>query len=70
MRAGVVFIQHRVGGFDRKFAAFRHGVPRIHGQVKNHLFNLPGIGFDQTDVWLKMRVQFDVFSEQTPAAGV
>ena len=41
----VVFVQIRVGGGDRQFAAPRHCVPRIDCEVHDDLFNLPLICF-------------------------
>ena len=36
-----------VGGFDGEFAALRHGVAGIHGQVHDDLIDLAGIGADR-----------------------
>ncbi len=65
-----VFAQVRAhrdaAALHRQLATLRHGILRIHDQVHDDLFELPGVGAGVSGVGGEARDQFDVFADQGP----
>ena len=38
-----LLVERDIGGFQCELAAVGHGIARVHGQVHDDLFNLPGV---------------------------
>ena len=57
-------IEVDIGRFDGQLSTIRHGITRVHGQVHEHLFDLPRIGVDAAERGQVER-QRDVLAEDT-----
>jgi hypothetical protein len=49
---------------DRHGSAVRHGVPGIHGEVDDHLFELVHVGLDEPEVASLAHLELDALSEE------
>ena len=63
---GIRFINRKIGYPDRQLTAMRHGVPCVDHKVHQHLFNLSGIGFHQTQIAIKQGGHFNVLPDHPP----
>ncbi len=64
MIARVGQVEFHVGGLDLQFPARRHGIPRIHRQVHDHLLDLALIRFHVSQVRIQRQGHVDIFTEQ------
>ena len=61
----VSFVQINVGGFNGQFAAEGHRISRVNHQIHDHLFYLPGISLDVSQLFLKRGSQLDVLCDHS-----
>ena len=60
------FVENDVRQLDAERAPGGHGIARVHCEIEDDLFNLPGVGFDFASRGLKEGAQFDIFADQAP----
>jgi hypothetical protein len=58
------FVGLDVRRLDREHAAAAHRVPRVHGEIRDHLLELGGIGLHEADVRLGVADELDVLANQ------
>lgn len=60
-----------ISSLDQQPPARRHGVTRIHRQIHDDLFKLPGIGLDRPQLRFKIRPELDnIFADQPPKHAI
>ena len=57
-------VQGHVVGIDRESAPVRHGIPRVHREIHNELFELTRIDLDQPARIDRRDLQSDLLAEE------
>jgi len=72
MRLGIFGVHSEVVSFDKKCAAFGHGVGSIDREVEKDLFDLAGIGEDVAEGFTEADAEFDFLAQEAlkKAGGV
>ena len=63
MSAREVFVERDVGGLDGQFAALRHGVAGVDGEVHDDLVDLAGIGAHCAERGAWNHYQIDILAD-------
>src|SRR5438876_10580026 len=62
--ARIALVQFGVRGLDGELAALGHRIPRIHGQIHDHLLELPRVGLHGAERRIEPRREVDVLAQQ------
>ena len=62
--------EFRLRRFDRQQASVGHGIPGVHDQIHEDLFQLPGVGLHVTVIGVEADHQLDVFTDEAPKHAV
>ena len=57
-------VYFHVGGLDVEIPARRHGVPGIHCQIHDHLFDLALVGFDVSKFRIQRQGHVDILAKK------
>src|SRR4029077_7684183 len=64
MLFSITFVNFDIACLDGDAPALGHGVPRVHRQVQEYLFNLSGVGFDSAKGRIERDFELDIRADQ------